>query len=765
MTLYKAAIINIFAIIVLFSLTLGDVWNTHQPPSPVAQPPVNTERAVITRVGQDTIYAFIGPLTGTNVIWKYKATATDSGIWCDPLQTYSPRVKSSHMAWDTVSNQVHVLYNKQDNTWRHFAYDRNLKCWLGFPNPLPFRGGCASCNDLVYVRYNGVSYLYLLRNFAGVDYNFVRFNCSSGSWENRASMLQQPITGAALCWNEQTGSGSLIYAFSGTNTSSSPPPYAFYCYNVASNSWQGITNGPGYYTSAGSLAYRKNQSGTDLIYALIRVNQTYFKQYNIGSNSWTSLSGTPTPLKHGDALVYIPNTSIQRAFAFRGGTNKEFWRYVPGNLDEDGGENEFPVICDNADDENVAIQDLSWINETDCERVIFSKCDRTDDSTDQFYQIHKSLPDGSGDTAITTDSNNYFEPQWSADSNRIVCIMNDQLVIMNADGSEKNILDEDICCNPTWSPGGDWIAYLKWTFEDQNYNIYIVHPDASEKICLTDDGSNFHPQFSSDGQYIIYQKDLGDYSAIYTVSVSNPEEEEITTDEIDFGMPQWTTDGDSIICMEPDESNFYQLGKISLSTGKGVMLTNEACDHTYPQVSPGGDYVVYVKIDPDSCGSQICRMPVAGGEEEVLTDYGKIKEDPKWSPAGNLIAYIESDEGSDARKRIRVISADPITNSKHYDFLPVGRLNIAPNPFSKSICFTYTSTSLPEKLDKFNLKIYNANGRLARTIKAKRVDNNKVTYIWNGEDNTGRRLANGIYFSKLQVGKSELLRKITFLEK
>ena len=753
MNLLKATVIALLNI-AIFNMVTGDGWQTlPQCPDPTV---TKTSKAVITRVGPDTIYAFIGQIGTATSIQRY---VTGLDTWLTAIPTSGPRKKSSHMAWDSVANKIHFLYQKQtDNKWQHSVLNRLTYYpyyqWQNAPKPLIIRGGCASCNDMVWVRYNGISYLYLLRNFAGVNYNFVRYNCNSQTWEQKASMPQQPITGAAMCWNERNDSNSYIYAFSGTNTSNSPPPRAFYRYKVAKDSWQGMS-GPGSYTSAGALAYRK-KTGGDLIYAFIRVDKNYFKQYDVLTNTWDSLASTPYALKHGDALVYIPRDTL--VFAFRGGDNKDFWRYVPSATDE-GGEEKETTVEDN--DPEPDPEDPGWSH--DGEWVIFSKLEMTEDSTNEFYRLYRCRPDGTEETAVISDANNYFESQMSPDSNLITYIINDQLGIMNMDDLSKQILDGDICCHPSWSPDGDWITYVKWSFEDQNYKVYIVHPDGSGKTSLTDTSSNFHPQFSPDGQYIAYQKDFGDYSAIYKVSVQNPEEEAITTDQVDYGMPQWTTEGDAIICMKPDEYNFYQLCKVSVGTSEEVMLTNEACDHIYPQISLSGEYVVYVKINPDSSGSQICRKPVTGGNEEVLTDYGTLKEDPNWSPASDLIVYVESGDNSDEGRRIKVISSLPITESKHYDFLPVGRLSLAPNPFSKSICFTYTAASLPEKLDKFNLKIYDAGGRLTRTLKVKSVDGNKVTYIWNGDDNDGRKLANGIYFGKLQVGKSKILRKITFL--
>jgi hypothetical protein len=91
-----------------------------------------------------------------------------------------------------------------------------------------------------------------------------------------------------------------------------------------------------------------------------------------------------------------------------------------------------------------------------------------------------------------------------------------------------------------------------------------------------------------------------------------------------------------------------------------------------------------------------------------------------------------------------------------------------PNPFSVSTAFTWISTgSAPPQ--ELKVKIYTAAGRLIRTIDADpadlRIGFNSMQ--WDGMDQDGDRLANGVYFYKViargQGGQSEYIGKLSVL--
>jgi hypothetical protein len=80
------------------------------------------------------------------------------------------------------------------------------------------------------------------------------------------------------------------------------------------------------------------------------------------------------------------------------------------------------------------------------------------------------------------------------------------------------------------------------------------------------------------------------------------------------------------------------------------------------------------------------------------------------------------------------------------DFAMVNAVNY-PNPFSNSTTFTFQRTS-SDPID-VEVKIYSIAGRLIGTINAENIAGNFVRIPWDGKDNDGNVLANGVYFYKL----------------
>ena len=72
-----------------------------------------------------------------------------------------------------------------------------------------------------------------------------------------------------------------------------------------------------------------------------------------------------------------------------------------------------------------------------------------------------------------------------------------------------------------------------------------------------------------------------------------------------------------------------------------------------------------------------------------------------------------------------------------------------PNPFAEETVFTFRISEASE----VKIKIYTSNGRLIKEITGNIAENGYNTIQWNGLDNDGNRLANGVYFYKI-IAKS-----------
>jgi hypothetical protein len=72
-------------------------------------------------------------------------------------------------------------------------------------------------------------------------------------------------------------------------------------------------------------------------------------------------------------------------------------------------------------------------------------------------------------------------------------------------------------------------------------------------------------------------------------------------------------------------------------------------------------------------------------------------------------------------------------------------LEVFPNPFNASARINWQM----KRGGAVDLKVYDASGRVVRTLASGQCPAGSYTTVWNGADNAGRRLAHGIYFVRL----------------
>jgi hypothetical protein len=83
-----------------------------------------------------------------------------------------------------------------------------------------------------------------------------------------------------------------------------------------------------------------------------------------------------------------------------------------------------------------------------------------------------------------------------------------------------------------------------------------------------------------------------------------------------------------------------------------------------------------------------------------------------------------------------------------------------PNPFNPTTTIVF---GLKEPAD-VKVRIYDASGRLVRTVVNRHYEAGGHVTAWDGRDDAGARVASGVYFCKLDSGRSALMRKIVLLK-
>lgn len=86
--------------------------------------------------------------------------------------------------------------------------------------------------------------------------------------------------------------------------------------------------------------------------------------------------------------------------------------------------------------------------------------------------------------------------------------------------------------------------------------------------------------------------------------------------------------------------------------------------------------------------------------------------------------------------------------------------NNYPNPFISQTFIKYT---IPSDC-QVNLRIYNSSGAFVRDLKTENEKRGFYRVMWNGCDNKGQRLVNGIYFYHLEAGEYTAMKKMVMMK-
>ncbi|MDD4309243.1 MAG: FlgD immunoglobulin-like domain containing protein [Candidatus Cloacimonetes bacterium] len=87
-------------------------------------------------------------------------------------------------------------------------------------------------------------------------------------------------------------------------------------------------------------------------------------------------------------------------------------------------------------------------------------------------------------------------------------------------------------------------------------------------------------------------------------------------------------------------------------------------------------------------------------------------------------------------------------------------MEIYPNPFNPSTTIRF---NLPE-VTEIKLEVYNLKGQLVRTLAKGIADSGRQSVSWDGTDNQNKRVASGLYYSKLSYQNKTFVKKMVMMK-
>jgi Tol biopolymer transport system component len=264
--------------------------------------------------------------------------------------------------------------------------------------------------------------------------------------------------------------------------------------------------------------------------------------------------------------------------------------------------------------------------------------------------------DGSNPVQLTNRQGGACQPAWSPDGMQLVFVspckknedryINSALYLINVDGSGESQLTDGIGgdYDPAWAPN----QLIAFTSERSNIpNIYTIDPAVGgEPVALTKNSPNYQPNWSLDGQQIVFVSNRSGTPKIFTM----PSQGEIAADghramefsrgsEFAYVNPQYSPpDGKYLMFLKsvlpPDKTKLpvltgskiedKGLKEFTIGTQERVGTIKEA------RFSPDGDWILFESWP--GFIHDIWIMSASGSDKQQITQDAALDFDAAWRP-------------------------------------------------------------------------------------------------------------------------------------
>ena len=240
---------------------------------------------------------------------------------------------------------------------------------------------------------------------------------------------------------------------------------------------------------------------------------------------------------------------------------------------------------------------------------------------------------GTGSQLVLEGYYNY-DYAWSPGS--------DKIALSDPGGSLHNLLVTDLegnveviaenGKNPDWSPDGQYIVYQ----DGYGTGLYVVESGGGTSESLNFDGEG--PKYSPDGSIIAYSVGVNLTSTIRLWDVSTG-----VSSHLVYGGPNfdWSPDGGSMVYDVHENLGSGGVNDIRVTAiinPDGDLIWQGGAD---PEYSPDGSLIVFRSYSGFNEGGLVV-IPAEGGSAELVNDIGFS---PSFGPNGDMIAFSADESG------------------------------------------------------------------------------------------------------------------------
>ena len=238
---------------------------------------------------------------------------------------------------------------------------------------------------------------------------------------------------------------------------------------------------------------------------------------------------------------------------------------------------------------------------------------------------------------------------WTPDGRIVHATRDWDLYIVNADGSNQQLLTKDEHNNrwPDVTPDGRYIVFESWRASQAGGSIWRIDIDGSNPTPLTSGGWSAAPSISPDGNWVVYESYAKGKLAIWKTSINGGEP--VLISELLADEPAISPDGTLIACFYYPTGQTAKIAVLPFEGGQPLHIfdVDKGVRDKTPRWTPDGKTVIY-SVDANGVDN-LFAQPLSGGPPKQLSDFkeGRIFAFD-WSRDGTQLLLSRGDISSDA---------------------------------------------------------------------------------------------------------------------